>query len=573
MASQLTEQSAMHCIDCKKPHAPRSLDPSPFHSLLSQERMPTASETAAIRDFTRDTYAEIAWRELAIDRLLCEVAELRRRAEQHKSIIAPIRRIPPEIMAEIFLQLTQIEVRTQYYAPCSGFIDNEGGDLFDYTGYEPVLHKAPLIFGEVSRRWRAIALSTPRLWNSMFFVSTDTELRDIISVCDTWLKRSGSLPLSIRFYRAYSPDACQVIDQFQDLLRILLPYANRWRVLDLRIPSESYDVLYDGLPDSFPTLEALSVDYCMPAHSPSPSSSTPWARLRIAPKLRLLNFNDITGTGGEWHWKTFPWSQSTHIDVNGCSAYDCLQVLNGASTAVACRFVINHSSFLQHPSISHSTLQTLNIRAWNDIAPLWRCLICPLLSTLAIKIKNPDFRSPNNLPSFISRCDKTIENFTLDGCDIGSHQFMACLADMPRLRSLRIEESVPIFTDQVWESLTFRPNSSPLIPDLETLSFTGDPWGVGFGHRALLRMLGSRVRPSDIPAGFVPRLKQVDLVFFQKISESVCRRLDAFKQFGLKIFLDTLHEEEDESGSEASDEEEDESGTEASDKEETDEDA
>ncbi|KAF8196911.1 hypothetical protein K438DRAFT_1585647, partial [Mycena galopus ATCC 62051] len=131
----------MHCVDCGKTHPPRAaLAPSPFHSIVSQEGIPASSEAAAIRDFAREIDAEITKREHTIDRLLCEVEELRRRSEQHKAFIAPIRRVPPEIIAKIFLQLTAAQM------------------------IRPVLHQAPLIFGEVSRHWRAIALSTPQLW-------------------------------------------------------------------------------------------------------------------------------------------------------------------------------------------------------------------------------------------------------------------------------------------------------------------------------------------------------------------------------------------------------------------------
>ncbi|KAJ7118726.1 hypothetical protein C8R44DRAFT_546078, partial [Mycena epipterygia] len=106
---------------------------------------PSVSETAAIQDFIRNTDAEIGSKErnivalqASIDQLVCEVAELRRCSDQHKAIIAPIRRVPHEVMAEIFMQLAEIE--------------EENG------------RQAPLIFGEISREWRTIALSLPRLW-------------------------------------------------------------------------------------------------------------------------------------------------------------------------------------------------------------------------------------------------------------------------------------------------------------------------------------------------------------------------------------------------------------------------
>ncbi|KAF7353671.1 hypothetical protein MVEN_01052000 [Mycena venus] len=236
---------AMPCADCNKTHTPRAaLAPSPFQSIIAQARMPDVWETAAIRDFSRDTDAEILARELAIDRLLCEVAELRRRSEQHKAIIAPIQRVPPEIMAEIFLQLAAIEAEVE--------IDSRY-DVGDYLVNKkpmvrPVRHRAPLIFGEISREWRFIMLSTPSLWNSISLSCTDEGVQTNISLCDLWLKRSGSLPLSIRLFRDWdiSHPSQKVIENFQDVMKTILPYAQRWRILDLEnLPVPSYDVL-DG---------------------------------------------------------------------------------------------------------------------------------------------------------------------------------------------------------------------------------------------------------------------------------------------------------------------------------------
>ncbi|KAJ7461013.1 hypothetical protein B0H11DRAFT_1677491, partial [Mycena galericulata] len=113
---------------------------TPFRSLMTSNILPTASEARAIRDFSRDTDAAIAEREGTIAQLLCEVVELRRSSEQHKAIIAPIRRIPSEILAEIFMQATGDEARSLSY------------------------YDTPLIFGEICREWRALALSLPRLW-------------------------------------------------------------------------------------------------------------------------------------------------------------------------------------------------------------------------------------------------------------------------------------------------------------------------------------------------------------------------------------------------------------------------
>jgi hypothetical protein len=158
----------------------------------------------------------------------------------------------------------------------------------------------------------------------------------------------------------------------------------------------------------------------------------------------------------------------------------------------------------------------------------------------------------HGLPSFITRSGATIENFTLDGSSLDDTQFMASLTAMPRLRRLAVVEyGGTQFTDEVWESLTERPNlPPPLVPNLETLRLEG---AKGFSHKSLLWMLETRVRTTGSPADFLPKLKVVDLSIFRNMSESAQMRLMEFKKFGLEISIDVSCDEEDEEGSEASD--------------------
>ncbi|KAJ7684631.1 hypothetical protein DFH06DRAFT_13455 [Mycena polygramma] len=558
----MASESELQCVDCGKTHPPcTALAPSRFRSLIDSTTLPTSFESASVREFLRETDEGIASRVRRINRLLCEVAELRRRSEQHKPIVAPIRRVPPEVMGEIFVQLAAID--KPWYLP-----DTERLLELQHT-VQPFSRRAPLIFGQISREWRAIALSIPSLWNSVALHCRSAKDLTNIFLCSTWLQRSGSLPLSIRLYRSYGQEAptSQNIRACQDLIRTILPFAQRWRSLELQnLPASSYDVLHELLPDSVPMLESLSIEHYQKPKM-TIGQSTPWTRFCVAPKLHLLYFDSVNGaniaTLGE---PTFPWSQLMHIDVRDCSAYDCLAILGQASMAVACKFMVNKPSLLQHPSVSHPGLQTLKLEVYDNILPVWSCLTCPALSTFSIHSESAADHFPENLASFLSRSGQVIEDFTLMGSNLDATQFLSCLTRMPRLRRLQVSEhgDGEQFTDRVWESLTWTPaqDSSPLIPNLKSLDLAGCRQ---FSHRSVVHFLKSRIQNVDSPADF-SSLQEMNLSIWRPMSESAYERLMAFGKFGLKITVDVLgdgdvrteeSDTEDEDGSEVSDTEND----------------
>ncbi|KAJ7940156.1 hypothetical protein B0H13DRAFT_1454893, partial [Mycena leptocephala] len=79
--------------------------------------------------------------------------------------------LPPEILAEIFI----------HCLPTQEFVT-------------PDLTTAPLILCGICRRWREVALSTPKLWNSLFLQLNTYKTADF---CQMWLSRARGAPLSL----------------------------------------------------------------------------------------------------------------------------------------------------------------------------------------------------------------------------------------------------------------------------------------------------------------------------------------------------------------------------------------
>lgn len=108
-------------------------------------------------------------------RLEQSLSHVRLSAISHKAFTSPVRRIPPEVLGEIFYHCLPI---APYVTP---------RDV-----------ESPMVLTQVCRHWRAVAMSTPRLWTSItLHVDLATE-EGYRSMCEAWLGRAKGLPLAMR---------------------------------------------------------------------------------------------------------------------------------------------------------------------------------------------------------------------------------------------------------------------------------------------------------------------------------------------------------------------------------------
>ncbi|KAK7000412.1 F-box domain-containing protein [Favolaschia claudopus] len=107
-------------------------------------------------------------------RLLMDLEEQQSEARQTlNSFLDPMARLPFEIQSQIFV----------------GLITNS---------YDPIPdpEKVPLVLLGVCKLWRAVALSTPKLWAKIQMEDLPRG-PDYSELCRMWLERAGSLPLSL----------------------------------------------------------------------------------------------------------------------------------------------------------------------------------------------------------------------------------------------------------------------------------------------------------------------------------------------------------------------------------------
>ncbi|KAJ7648286.1 hypothetical protein DFH06DRAFT_574444 [Mycena polygramma] len=123
--------------------------------------------------------------------------EIAESVRQHQSVLSPVRRVPAELLCEIFLATSPSEDA----------------------------NNPPWYLGHICRSWRRYALSYPALWLSIAISSSPLDVSRMISILGAQLERSAYAPLDIHWRCVDNRD----FDQ--RLLELIIPHSRRWRSL------------------------------------------------------------------------------------------------------------------------------------------------------------------------------------------------------------------------------------------------------------------------------------------------------------------------------------------------------
>ncbi|KAJ7222863.1 hypothetical protein B0H12DRAFT_292912 [Mycena haematopus] len=297
-------------------------------------------------------------------------ASLRQTTESCRCILAPLRRIPRDILTLIFLLSTP---------PVS-----EARNLPWYQS----LYCTPWTLGHVSRRWRAVALTSPALWSSIIIRDMDDEKSAPYSLLmlEAQLTRSGTSPLDIVF--DYDPENDESgSDVAGDALNALARHSLRWK--SLYITSSQFSSL-SSVRGRLPLLEKLSVwgrddEGTQDGNSPPP----PADHFLFAPRLRSVEVD------AGFPFFAVPWAQLTTYEALGPWGGHITALMH-LKNAESCSFTIAHEADLHDPytwgnrTVELPKLRRLEVtteRFFHGIEEYWvwpRWLRVPGLTELAI---------------------------------------------------------------------------------------------------------------------------------------------------------------------------------------------
>ncbi|KAJ7173320.1 hypothetical protein C8R46DRAFT_113199 [Mycena filopes] len=210
------------------------------HDLLNSNETPLDSEIMLIKSTT----SQIDARMIAIDE---EIASLHRRLQQltderqslvrlrsrNSALVSPLRRFPPEVLAEIFT----------WTLPAA----------WSLSGYPFSSDDSPWSLTHVSRSWRAIAISTSSLW-SLVVIDYPRNPAGLypLPMLETHIGRAQKLKVDFCGDEARDP-----VSQIE-VFNYLASHCSRWEELSLGLTTGLVPLL-SSLQDRIPSLCRLNI--------------------------------------------------------------------------------------------------------------------------------------------------------------------------------------------------------------------------------------------------------------------------------------------------------------------------
>ncbi|KAJ6480712.1 hypothetical protein C8R47DRAFT_1218566 [Mycena vitilis] len=254
--------------------------------------------------------------------------ELLQSMEAHKAVLSPIRRIPPEILGEIFSFI----VHATFH-----FNDINRVTL-------PVSRHAPWLLTRVCRHWAAVALETPALWSMVFLYLASLGEHGAVPMTELCLQRSRSMPLNVKFF-------CEGRLESHAVLNAAMSASNRWQhaYISILFPLAFQLRSIRGRLSALTTLN-ISIDLAAAGMAVDENDSI-WSMFADAPQLTSL----VTHS---WDLDSFlrvpftlPWHQLTRLSTTFTSNTEALSILRQLLEIVECKLTFDRNEVLQSDSM------------------------------------------------------------------------------------------------------------------------------------------------------------------------------------------------------------------------------
>ncbi|KAF8213850.1 hypothetical protein K438DRAFT_1802372 [Mycena galopus ATCC 62051] len=496
---------------------------SAFANRLSTNYVPSDSETLEIRALLVDPEAQLARidaqikeMEIALGRLKEQRASLKQPIDAHRALISPIRRIPQDVLLEIFLSC----------------LPSEHNAIIDPA-------EAPLVLGCICRHWRSVAYSTPMLWSSMHIPSLEyfrmpaNMLSGLERAVEAWLDRSGTCPLSISIFdrfNYFSPS----LEKHPIVLQ-LLQVSRRLRHLTLEGDVQLFRPLLRLGPEELPLLTAMwmhtTVNLLVDDHPD------------LTNALGIPTLEDVALIFAVTKPLALPlkWSEPTrlrfecfsvwteHGSEGGLHLGGAFEVLRQCPNLVHCEIQVTKPTEDPDLTLIHASsivlphLHTLVLRGWPFHFEKWISHLA-LPNLVFLQVGETSLARPSR---FVRDGNMTAE---LDPNRFTSSSLHELLQSFPMISHLRLSSVVPppepISLDNAFMELFCPPHE--LCPGLTHISI---PTCAEFSDAAVLAFVKARMAMST-------PLQEVRIQFNRPMEFDVMPELQSYISDGLQVTLE-----------------------------------
>lgn len=437
-----------------------------------------------------------------------ETQDLRKALASYQALVAPIRRIPSELLSEIF--------KCCLIRPaCTNMLISGAGD--PKFGFHD--EGIPLRLSSVCSHWRATALITPQLWTTISSAPDHHHTLGLVTMAKTWIERSDALPLDISIEYYYHSEERLSSRPNYTIVDVVIPHSDRWCTVFLALFQPQYAKIA-AIKGRLPTLKALEIHHVYSGEGFSSTSEDDV--FSIAPNLQSFSFF----YGDHPSRFILPWQILRSCTIASASSAECVKILQQCSSLTECNMYCTGDRgdlvSLQPKSLIFSSLQTLKLQInyqW-EIRNLLPAIVCPALRELHLFLNDEIYTKDDpdeevehesirpELSSLLSTTEGNVQVLRLVELTIEEDELLLCLTMTPNLVEFELSEfharlrgfptqplpfETLLFTPAVLDRLTFRFSNLPiLIPQLKCLRIG---MGSSVDEERLMVMLESRWRP------------------------------------------------------------------------------
>jgi hypothetical protein len=486
---------------------------------------------------------KIACLQAIIDDLSRERDELSRFVEDHRALLSGARRLPHELVQEIFMWC----------------LPNDRNPVMSSD-------EAPILLGRICKLWRQISLSTPQLWSSLhvptpectFLVKHGREkLFQRGAAVKAWLERSGSCLLSLSLTSEFNVDPQEDEESSfaaKYLLRTIIDFSERWQDVDFTLSLSVYEECFSTLAEAdVPVLERIRFQpFLLQSSIVQNWDPSPMFRIPSLHHVTLFSVDYTTSFVLHWECITHLSLSTYHWSGVGLPAITALEILNQCSKLISCKMEVTSDNRRSPLIVTLPFLVSLEVIQRDQVdqggAYFFEALSLPRLRHF--KYSGFAFFPPGGeipFSSIIKRPQSsTIESFELRSWTTISDGLMSeCLLLLPSLKRLTVFETsfswgIP---DTIYRTLNndFLTSLTPsadsgecLCPDLEEISLEEC---IAITDDAICPFLIARTRGKYLQLGVV-RLKRAKFSFKRQQTTDVSPELTPLREEGLHVLLD-----------------------------------